>query len=175
MIQCFGKQSNHCFLQFETSRILRGKTNGVALTANSIIALKSHGNILEYGPARKKTAEIVAGGERAAIKFLMKENPVCVCLKQKYNEEYKPQPKINFCNYCREHSEDSKIMLCSKCGMTQYCSKKCQVDHWPEHKKDCKNFKAMKDLRERSTLLSFREDEDQPGRVVSSYHFTEQF
>ena len=164
------------FLQYVTHKILDGKTEGATLTAGAIIALKSHDNILEYGPARKKNAEVAVGGERAAIKFIIKENPTCSCLKQKYKEEYKPQPKINFCGYCREHKEDSKIMLCSKCGFTQYCSKKCQVDHWPEHKKDCKNFKAMKDLRERSTFLSFREDEDQPGRVqVLLTNFTEQF
>lgn len=130
------------FLAFETCNILRGYTKAATLTAGAIIALKSHDNILEYIPARKKNAEIAAGGERAGIKYIMKENPTCTCLKQKYEEEYK-QPKINLCNYCGELRKDSKILVCSKCVTTQYCSKKCQVIDWREHKKVCKNFKAI--------------------------------
>jgi hypothetical protein len=31
-----------------------------------------------------------------------------------------------------------KIMLCAGCRKARYCSEKCQLDAWKEHKPNCK-------------------------------------
>mmetsp|Transcript_28094 Transcript_28094/g.62896 ORF Transcript_28094/g.62896 Transcript_28094/m.62896 type:complete len:464 (+) Transcript_28094:271-1662(+) len=37
-----------------------------------------------------------------------------------------------------EQDDDVEIRACSKCKADGYCSKKCQLAHWPKHKKSCK-------------------------------------
>ena len=41
------------------------------------------------------------------------------------------------CSHC---FKKGKILHCGKCGAGGYCSKECQVAHWPEHKKVCKQL-----------------------------------
>ncbi len=38
--------------------------------------------------------------------------------------------------------DDIKLMKCSACHLVQYCSVKCQKDHWKQHKKECKKRAA---------------------------------
>ena len=47
---------------------------------------------------------------------------------------------LGFYTYRCEHcsNKGGKMLHCSKCGTGGYCSKECQVAHWPEHKKVCK-------------------------------------
>jgi len=33
---------------------------------------------------------------------------------------------------------DADLLACGACGMDKYCSKKCQREHWPMHRKVCK-------------------------------------
>jgi len=37
-----------------------------------------------------------------------------------------------------ELREGQIIKLCAKCKEVCYCSKECQSEHWPAHKKTCK-------------------------------------
>jgi hypothetical protein len=49
------------------------------------------------------------------------------------------QKQYNYrsCNYC-EHNELQTIMMkCSKCKKINYCSKKCQITDWSNHKNIC--------------------------------------
>ena len=52
------------------------------------------------------------------------------------------------CNYC--HKTAPKMKWCSNCNFIKYCSKECQVAHWPVHKIICKSSysDAAKVLRE---------------------------
>lgn len=43
--------------------------------------------------------------------------------------------KIYSCKTC---AKEGVTGVCIKCKKTYYCSKKCQVEHWPIHKKKCK-------------------------------------
>ncbi|KAL7549768.1 hypothetical protein ACHAWF_013031 [Thalassiosira exigua] len=138
------------FLQFAIDRILsagydsEGPTDS-ALFAGGIIALESvaRGHVCDIVPAKLKNAEIHAGGERAAIKFLSKEAP-CACLKKKFQDELKEKPKMSFCTMCSKRVETTRLKVCSKCNLIQFCSKECQRLAWPEHKKFCKQYAAMK-------------------------------
>ncbi|KAK7046383.1 hypothetical protein R3P38DRAFT_2688689 [Favolaschia claudopus] len=48
------------------------------------------------------------------------------------------------CSHCLQvqRSYKTPLALCKACGMAMYCSKDCQVAHWPSHKSDCKTHKA---------------------------------
>jgi NADH pyrophosphatase NudC (nudix superfamily) len=41
------------------------------------------------------------------------------------------------CDKCGNKHDIKKLSLCRNCGMTWYCSKKCQVEHWPKHIERC--------------------------------------
>lgn len=32
----------------------------------------------------------------------------------------------------------AQLSFCGKCGMSRYCSKECQIAHWPKHRANCK-------------------------------------
>ena len=39
-------------------------------------------------------------------------------------------------------SDDIKLMKCTACYLVRYCGVKCQRDHWPKHKRECKKRAA---------------------------------
>jgi len=41
----------------------------------------------------------------------------------------------------QEQSEEIKFQYCSKCRSVCYCSKECQVAHWPDHKLNCRKLR----------------------------------
>ncbi|KAJ7633719.1 hypothetical protein B0H17DRAFT_1149907 [Mycena rosella] len=41
------------------------------------------------------------------------------------------------CTTCLAIPAEGEFSRCSKCKTTMYCSKKCQVEHWPKHKNIC--------------------------------------
>ncbi|GFH61355.1 hypothetical protein CTEN210_17831 [Chaetoceros tenuissimus] len=45
------------------------------------------------------------------------------------------------CPNCFKSGDDigSKLSACSKCNSAYYCSRECQVEDWPKHKRMCKN------------------------------------
>jgi hypothetical protein len=47
------------------------------------------------------------------------------------------EPKGGTCYHCGVSKPAKEFMLCSRCRVTQYCSKSCQKAHWPEHKHYC--------------------------------------
>ena len=52
-----------------------------------------------------------------------------------------------FCFGChtRQPKSESTFKNCSRCGIVQYCDKKCQTDDWPNHKNICKILKKAFD------------------------------
>lgn len=54
-------------------------------------------------------------------------------------EQENVKKKGKSCWKCGLYFEDpSKLSVCSRCGKAKYCSRKCQVDDWKSHKKNCK-------------------------------------
>ena len=48
-----------------------------------------------------------------------------------------------FCASCgTPGSDDTKLKKCNACYLVRYCGVKCQRNHWPKHKKECKRRAA---------------------------------
>ena len=83
--------------------------------------------------------ENVSSGLRDALKFYSKRTP-CSCLKSMRQEARKTIPKMGRCYGCKEEKERASLSVCSRCMVTHYCSRECQVTHWPKHKRECDHF-----------------------------------
>lgn len=46
--------------------------------------------------------------------------------------------KSQFCAGCKKEKGSGELKCCSVCNITLYCSKECQGNHWPTHKRLCK-------------------------------------
>jgi hypothetical protein len=49
----------------------------------------------------------------------------------------KKKKKMDICLYCLQKVEGSS--RCSKCRTALYCSRACQLKHWPVHKNVCQD------------------------------------
>ena len=77
-----------------------------------------------------------AGNLRDLLKFYSKRI-TCSCLKKIYSDARKTLPKAGCCYNCREVKERSSLSVCSRCRINQYCSRECQIEHWPTHQSFC--------------------------------------
>ena len=68
---------------------------------------------------------------------LFSKRTTCSCLKKMYSEARKTMPKLGSCNNCEEVKERALLYVCSRCRINQYCSRECQVEHWPKHQGYC--------------------------------------
>ena len=41
------------------------------------------------------------------------------------------------CSHCGVHGKDQRLRACASCKKDTYCSKICQAEHWPKHRKRC--------------------------------------
>ena len=78
---------------------------------------------------------------RDALKFYRKRIS-CSCLKKMHLEARKTWLKLGVCCYCDEEKERSSLMVCSRCGVDQYCSRECQIADWSRHKGYCDLLKC---------------------------------
>ena len=87
-----------------------------------------------------KMCELFDGDEHTLVSFFRKRIP-CKCLDNKY-EEVKSITKIGRCHNpnCSlplNEAVRSKMLYCTQCRRANYCSRECQVAHWPSHKHLC--------------------------------------
>lgn len=50
----------------------------------------------------------------------------------------RPSPGRSLCAQCRSNPTLHKLSHCARCMKVSYCSKECQVAHWPLHKQECR-------------------------------------
>ena len=112
----------------------------VVLAATQIALLDNFDDKGDFKSAMFKAAPIIrdvsGGGERAAIRFFAKRI-TCSCLKSKYSQVKKEKPKSGMCDGCLKSTRRETLMVCSNCRLVQFCSKSCQLDYWPKHKRMC--------------------------------------
>ena len=87
-----------------------------------------------------KMSELCLGDENTIVSFFRKRVP-CKCLDNKY-KDMKSITKIGICSNpsCslpNNFAVRSKMLYCTQCCYSKYCSRECQVAHWPTHKKFC--------------------------------------
>ena len=113
--------------------------------AYAIVALENYdsigglGSVLGNLASSKTMMRDIDGSRRDMLKFFRKRTS-CKCLKAMNLEARKTLPKLGVCYHCKERKERALLMVCSRCRMSQYCSRECQVAHWPAHKGYCEDF-----------------------------------
>ena len=133
-----------------TNSILAGNMN--ANIACAIVHLERFKLVkgLEFGELTQETIlklkKLVDGRERELIRFYSKRI-TCSCLKQQYAEVKAVQKKTGICRSCEERKDRNSLMVCSVCSFDCYCSRSCQVAHWPIHKYICKRIRSSGNLR----------------------------
>ena len=56
-------------------------------------------------------------------------------------------PQRNQCAVC--HTSEGRLMRCTGCQLTYYCSKEHQKEHWKDHRLQCRLEKKRREERER--------------------------
>jgi len=84
---------------------------------------------------KRRDLYVVSSSRRDALKFFSKRT-ACSCLKKMHQEARRTLPNMGVCWGCLEEKKRVSLSVCSKCMTAQYCSRECQVTHWPKH--DCK-------------------------------------
>ena len=111
-----------------------------ALAAVTVLALENYdGDMLGAmltRVVRIKRRDLGGGNMRDVLKFFSKRT-TCSCLKKMYSEARKTMPKQGKCFHCEKEMERSLLSVCSVCRIDQYCSRECQVAHWPTHQGYC--------------------------------------
>ena len=83
----------------------------------------------------------------------------------KSSKSLKAEPDCEVCG-------DRASFTCTNCMATHYCSKACQVKHWPVHKDPCRSSpvflknQKVKNLKARIAELEGTRDEDDPNTNV---------
>ena len=83
-----------------------------------------------------KVRDLSGGNLRDLLKFYSKRTS-CSCLKKMYSDARKTLPKVGYCGSCCEIKERALHSVCSRCRIEKYCSRECQVAHWPKHAEFC--------------------------------------
>ena len=104
-------------------------------------------NVLANPIVAKKMRDLYPGSScrRDALKFYRKRT-TCKCFKRMHLEARKIIQKKGRCYHCKEERDRELLHVCSRCMVTQFCSRECQVANWPEHKVDCDNYVRAKSL-----------------------------
>ena len=135
----YRKMAVNILIKIGTNFLLRNEHGGSFLVAHAIVALENYDGegILNTCVALTKLRDILGRHSlRDVLKFFRKRT-ACSCLKRMHLEERKTQPKTGFCDHCHEDKERALLMVCSRCRLSQYCSRECQIAHWPKHRSDC--------------------------------------
>ena len=114
----------------KTILVLEHYDSSFGLSLNSIFFSRS---------AASKKRDLEQHGSsisRDVLKFYRKRLS-CKCLKRMHLDARKAIPKMGKCALCQTKKERVELSLCSNCMVTQYCSRGCQVEHWPRHKSIC--------------------------------------
>jgi hypothetical protein len=76
---------------------------------------------------------------RETIRFFHRRNS-CDCLHEIYYKLKDATNRTFLCANCKRAVDVKKTFHC-KCEIAKYCSSKCALDQWPDHKDDCKSIR----------------------------------
>jgi len=140
------KMAMNILTRMGTNMMLQENSLFEALTLAKVIVLFEHydnGGIEAVINSRQVQTKVrdlsdnnPNSGSRDGLKFYSKRIS-CSCLKSMHQEARRTLPKIGFCMNCKEEMKRVDLSVCSRCMVDQYCSRECQVAHWPQHKRFC--------------------------------------
>ena len=88
-----------------------------------------------------KLRDLDSGGTQMRdILKLFSKRTTCSCLKKMYSEARKTMLKLGSCKNCEEVKERALLYVCSRCRVSQYCSRECKVAQWPSHQVCCNEY-----------------------------------
>ena len=76
---------------------------------------------------------------RDVLKFYSKRLS-CKCLMEMHSKARQTLSKVGHCFNCSEVYERKDLMVCSRCRVSQFCSRQCLVAYWPMHQSKCDNL-----------------------------------
>jgi len=127
---------------------VRSTYGSALIIANVIIALEHYDGENDIDSVIKKRVviskwrdlNVTISTKRDILKFFRKRT-TCKCLKKMHLEARKSSiVKVGKCFFCDEEMERAVLSVCSRCMVSQYCSRECQVAHWPVHKSNCDEY-----------------------------------
>ena len=121
---------DHWAIDIARSIVILECYNIVTVTGSLEAALNS-----QVAAIKRRNLHMVSSSRRDALKFYSKRVS-CSCLKKMHQEARKTIPKTGLCWGCVNEKKRVSLSICSNCMIAQYCSRECQVTHWPKH--DCK-------------------------------------
>jgi len=128
------------FISIGTNWMLYNIENQVSEIAHAIIILESYGITGDYETTiasravSSKMRDIY--NDRDVYKYYRKRTN-CSCLKKIHLYTRKAQPKLGRCFHCNQIKERALLMVCSRCMVSHYCSRECQVAASPKHREAC--------------------------------------
>ena len=105
------------------------RQTGSKVLAISIMIIEKFDGDIDYAICRQAVAKKIRDFHVICLKFYRKR-ATCKCLKDVHLESRKALPKHARCDHCEVVKERRLLMVCSRCRIDQYCSRKCQVEGW---------------------------------------------
>ena len=82
------------------------------------------------------TAAATASEASSKDDWKEKERDPMVVVENRKDIKQALKMQIRFCAACGTVTQSTQV--CSRCKVSTYCSKECQVRHWPSHKMECR-------------------------------------
>mmetsp|Transcript_34994 Transcript_34994/g.39082 ORF Transcript_34994/g.39082 Transcript_34994/m.39082 type:complete len:272 (+) Transcript_34994:700-1515(+) len=87
--------------------------------------------------------DIANKNKRGIINCLARETKeFCLCMNQD-KAEAKNMEKVVNCHGCNQFFPKEQLLKCNGCDAVFYHNRQCQIDHWPRHKRFCKEMKNV--------------------------------
>jgi hypothetical protein len=142
------------------SNILQTAQSGADFRAKVLACLRSPNIVESYTYHRLKS-------ERLALKSF-ENNAAGVVGKKRHVRKFIDREKLNICLQCMtgelvhlDHGETANFLFCP-CQCDCYCSKKCQRDAWPTHKKFCAHAQNKREQKQQQHRApSKKKDQDE--------------
>lgn len=145
--ECYRKMAVCILIRVGTNMLLSENDAGFHLARVIVVIELYDGNpssvtAINSRETQSKMRDLSIGSasiRRDALKFYSKRVQ-CSCLKSMHQTARETIPKIGICMGCGKEKERVALSVCSRCMITQYCSRECQVANWPEHNEKCDDY-----------------------------------
>lgn len=125
---------------FDSSRNIVNELDRLGSISLHEVFLSQRVDVAKFLIKHNVSVDIVDGGGCSVRKMAFMANATGITEMYHTIRKYIMQPnkvENNRCLQCQELAE--RVSKCSRCKSALYCSRKCQMGHWPVHKVSCKS------------------------------------